>query len=163
MRALARHGQAYITVKPCLHAASTGGRVLRRQQTPLLKELDPVTETVIRAPCCSAQQYEYDHPQSLLRIDVKKLGRTPMLGSWWPHGRSKQVRGRGISYDYVHAAIDDHSRVAYSEIHADERTDTRLRSVVWLLSMPSHRNSSIHIASVGAVRIEQLNRTLACQ
>ncbi len=37
------------------------------------------------------------------------------------HGRSEDVRGRGIGYDYVHAAVDDHSRLAYAEIMAAEK------------------------------------------
>ena len=40
------------------------------------------------------------------------------------HGRCERSRGRGIGYDYVHAAIDDHSRLAYAEIHDDEKGTT---------------------------------------
>lgn len=120
MRALTRRGPMFIAGKLGMHA-STVGRVLRRHQTPLLRELDPVTGTVIRASRRSAQRYEHEHPGSLLHIDVKKLGRIPDGGGWRAHGRSEQVRGRGIGYDYVHAAIDDHSRVAYAEIHDDEK------------------------------------------
>jgi transposase InsO family protein len=40
------------------------------------------------------------------------------------HGRSEQVRDRGIGYDYLHVAVDDHSRLAYIEIHPDEREAT---------------------------------------
>lgn len=119
MRALTRRGPVFIAGKLGMHA-STVGRVLRRHQTPLLRELDPVTGTVIRASRRSAHRYEHDHPGSLVHIDVKKLGRIPDGGGWRAHGRSEQVRGRGIGYDYVHAAIDDHSRVAYAEIHDDE-------------------------------------------
>lgn len=120
MRALTRRGPVFIAGKLGMHA-STVGRVLRRHQTPLLRELDPVTGTVIRASRRSAQRYEHEHPGSLVHIDVKKLGRIPDGGGWRAHGRSEQVRGRGIGYDYVHAAIDDHSRVAYAEIHDDEK------------------------------------------
>ena len=52
------------------------------------------------------------------------LGRIPDGGGWRAHGRSEQVRGRGIGYDYVHTAIDDHSRLAYAEIHPDEKGAT---------------------------------------
>ncbi|MFV0533580.1 MAG: IS481 family transposase [Cumulibacter sp.] len=120
MRALTRRGPVFIAGKLGMHA-STVGRVLRRHQTPLLRELDPVTGTVIRASRRSAHRYEHDRPGSLIHIDVKKLGRIPDGGGWRAHGRSEQVRGRGIGYDYVHAAVDDHSRVAYAEIHDDEK------------------------------------------
>lgn len=45
----------------------------------------------------------------------------PDGGGWRAHGRSEEVRKRGIGYDYVHTAIDDHSRLAYAEIHPDEK------------------------------------------
>jgi len=123
MRHLTRRGPVFIAGKLGMHA-STVGRVLHRHRMPLLRELDPVTGTVIRATRHSAQRYEHDHPGSLIHVDVKKLGRIPDGGGWRVHGRSEQVRGRGIGYDYVHTAIDDHSRVAYAEIHDDERADT---------------------------------------
>jgi len=123
MRHLARRGPVFIASKLGMHA-STVGRVLRRHRVPLLRELDPVTGTVIRATRRSAQRYEHDHPGSLIHIDVKKLGRIPDGGGWRMHGRSEKVRGRGIGYDYVHTAIDDHSRVAYAETHDDEKGTT---------------------------------------
>ena len=120
MRHLTRRGPMFIAGRLGMHA-STVGRVLRRHRVPLLRELDPVTGTVIRATRRSANRYEHDHPGSLIHVDVKKLGRVPDGGGWRAHGRSEQVRARGIDYDYVHAAIDDHSRLAYAEIHNDEK------------------------------------------
>lgn len=119
MRHLTRRGPAFIAARLGMQA-STVGRVLRRHHTPLLREVDPVTGTVIRATRRSARRYEHDHPGSLIHIDVKKLGRIPDGGGWRAHGRSEKVRGRGIGYDYVHTVIDDHSRLAYVEIHDDE-------------------------------------------
>ena len=123
MRHLTRRGPVFIAAKLGMQA-STVGRVLRRHHTPLLRELDPVTGTVIRATRRSANRYEHDHPGSLIHIDVKKLGRIPDGGGWRAHGRSEKVRGRGIGYDYVHTVIDDHSRLAYAEIHDDEKGTT---------------------------------------
>ncbi|GAA4193255.1 hypothetical protein GCM10022219_14800 [Microbacterium oryzae] len=123
MRHLTRRGPASIADRLGMHA-STVGRVLRRHRAPLLRELDPVTGAVIRATRRSAQRYEHDHPGSLIHVDVKKLGRIPDGGGWRVHGRSEKVRGRGIGYDYVHTVIDDHSRVAYAEIHDDEKGTT---------------------------------------
>lgn len=104
--------------------ASTVGRVLHRHRTPRLADCDPVTGQVIRVTRRSANRYEHPHPGSLIHVDVKKLGRIPDGGGWRAHGRSEEVRGRGIGYDYVHTAIDDHSRLAYAEIHPDEKGAT---------------------------------------
>jgi transposase InsO family protein len=104
--------------------ASTVGRVLARHGTPLLRECDPVTGVMIRASRRTTRRYEHPYPGSLVHIDVKKLGRIPDGGGWRVHGRREEVRGRGIGYDYVHTAIDDHSRLAYAEIHGDEKGAT---------------------------------------
>ena len=61
-------------------------------------------------------------------MDVKKIGRIPDGGGWRAHGRqassTSRDRKNGPGYDYVHSAVDDHTRLAYSEIHPDERADT---------------------------------------
>src|SRR5712691_10068468 len=57
----------------------------------------------------------------LVHVDVKKLGRIPEGGGWRMLGRSTSTRRRGGGYDYLHAAVDDHSRLAYVEVHPDER------------------------------------------
>jgi transposase InsO family protein len=116
-------------------AASTVGRVLRRRGLPHLAHVDPVTGEVIRGRRHSGIRYQHPRPGDLLHIDVKKLGRVPDGGGWRAHGRSEQVRGRGIGYDFVHVAIDDHSRVAYAEVLPDERETTCAqflhRAVAW--------------------------------
>ena len=105
--------------------ASTVGRVLRRHHTPPLAACDPVTGQVIRATRRSANRYEHDRPGSLVHVDVKKLGRIPDGGGWRAHGRGIRPRSaRGLGYDYVHAAVDDHSRLAYAEILDDEKGAT---------------------------------------
>lgn len=124
MRELTRRGPVFIANRLGMQA-STVGRVLRRHRVPLLRELDPVTGNVIRASRRSANRYEHAHPGSLIHVDVKKLGRIPDGGGWRLHGRGERpARRRGLGYDYVHTAIDDHSRVAYAEIHDDERGPT---------------------------------------
>jgi transposase InsO family protein len=107
---------------------STVGRVLRRHRTPPLAACDPVTGQVIRASRRSANRYEHDRPGSLVHVDVKKLGRIPDGGGWRAHGRAATADQRHkkapIGYDYVHAAVDDHSRLAYAEILDDEKGAT---------------------------------------
>ncbi len=108
---------------------STVGRVLRRHEVPLLSWCDPTTGVLIRGQRSSAERYEYDIAGGLVHVDVKKLGKIPDGGGWRVHGRSELVRGRAqkhgkLGYDFVHSAVDDHSRLAYSEIHDDERAET---------------------------------------
>ncbi len=101
--------------------AATVGRVLRRYGMPQLSALDALTGIPVRRGPATRVRYERDAPGELIHIDVKKLGRIPDGGGWRVHGRTTEARRhRLVGFDYVHAAIDDHSRVAYAEIHPDE-------------------------------------------
>ena len=103
-------------------AASTVGRVIARHGLPLLRDLDALTGEPVRRGSVSGRRYERERPGELIHVDVKKLGRIPDGGGWRAHGRGpKPVARRAQGYDYVHSAVDDHSRLAYSEIHPDER------------------------------------------
>jgi transposase InsO family protein len=104
--------------------ASTIGAVLRRSGLPRLSEIDRVTGEIIKGRKHSDIRYEHALPGSLLHVDVKKLGKIPPGGGWRVHGRSEQVRGRGNGWDYVHVAIDDRTRLAYSEVLNDEKGPT---------------------------------------
>lgn len=104
--------------------ARTVSRILNRFELPPLAWCDPLTGQLIRASRATANRYERDKAGELVHVDVKKLGRIPDGGGWRAHGRSENVRGRGIGFDYVHAVIDDHSRVAYAEIHDNEKGET---------------------------------------
>jgi transposase InsO family protein len=106
-------------------AASTVGRVIARHGLPLLRELDALTGEPVRRGPASGVRYERERPGELVHIDVKKLGRIRDGGGWRVRGRALAPSARGsLGYDFVHSAIDDHSRLAYSEIHADERGQT---------------------------------------
>ena len=108
--------------------ARTISRILRRHQVPYLRDCDPLTGEVIRASKTTAVRYERDRPGELIHVDVKKIGRIPPGGGWRAWGRagisSTAKKKRRIGYDYVHSAVDDHSRLAYSEILNDEKGDT---------------------------------------
>jgi len=104
------------------------GRVLRRHHVPALAATDPITGTPVRRRH-SGIRYERSRPGELVHVDVKKLGRVPDGGGWRLHGREDNPdrethRGRGIGYDYLHVAVDDHTRLAYVEAHDDERDPT---------------------------------------
>ena len=110
---------------------STVWRVLVRYGISRLRDLDPPTGREIR-------RYEKDQPGELLHVDVKKLGRIPDGGGWRVWGRanvSRPPKSRRVGYAFVHAAVDDHSRVAYAEILPDEKATTAVgfmhRAVRW--------------------------------
>lgn len=133
LRASAHRGAVFLAGELGL-VASTVGRVLARHHVPHLSAIDPITGAPVRRRH-SGIRYERPHPGDLLHVDVKKLGRVPDGGGWRLHGRREEVRGRGIGYDYLHVAIDDHSRVAYIEALPDERDTTCAaflhRAVAW--------------------------------
>jgi len=117
---------------------STVGRILARHQVPHLAAIDPITGERIRSSRRSPNRYEHRLPGEMIHVDVKKLGRIPKGGGWRVHGRKEEVRGRGNGYDFVHTAIDDHTRLAYSEIHGDEKDHTCAqflhRALAWFAS-----------------------------
>ncbi len=121
-RDASRRGPLFIAAELGL-APATVGRVLRRHRVPLLRECDLVTGARIRSRATD-RRYEYDTPGGLVHLDVHKLGRIPDGGGHRARGRTTAPRGRGIGYDYVHVAIDDHSRYAHVEVLPDERGDT---------------------------------------
>lgn len=131
--------------------ARTVSRILRRHHAPYLRHLDPITGQVIKASKSTAVRYERERPGELVHMDVKKIGRIPDGGGWKAHGRqmgktSAQKKAR-IGFDYVHSAVDDHSRLAYSEILPDEKGPT---CAAFLL------RAAEHFASHGITRIERV-------
>jgi len=106
-------------------ARSTVEAVLRRYQMPLLRHLDSTTGLPVRRP--APQRYEHPIPGAMVHVDIKKLGRIPDGGGHRKLGRmlgNRNNKKQGRGYSYLHHAVDDHSRLAYSEILDDERKDT---------------------------------------
>jgi transposase InsO family protein len=131
--------------------ARTVSRILRRHRLPYLRECDPLTGQLIRASKTTAVRYEHDHPGSLVHMDVKKVGRIPDGGGWKAHGRElgktgAQKRAR-IGFDYIHSIVDDHSRLAYSEVLADEKGITCAEFLL---------RAADHFARYGIGRIERV-------
>jgi transposase InsO family protein len=106
----------------------TVSRILRRHKVPHLALCDSMTGEVIRASKTTAVRYERSRPGELVHMDVKKIGRIPDGGGWRAHGkamgRSAAQKKARIGFDYVHSLVDDHSRLAYSEILPDEKAPT---------------------------------------
>ena len=118
--------------------------VLVRCHLHRLAHTDRVTGEPVR-------RYEHPHPGSMLHVDVKKLGNVPDGGGWRYLGRQQGLKHRAatavrtgkrgyagdakVGTAYVHTVIDDHSRVAYAEVHGDETAATAIgvlrRAVAW--------------------------------
>lgn len=115
-------------------AASTVHRVLCRLGLNRLSWMDRPTGRVIR-------RYERQLPGDLVHVDIKKLGRIPDGGGWRVLGRQAGTRhndghgSRRVGYGFVHSAVDDRSRLAYSEVLADETKESAAsfwrRAVAW--------------------------------
>ena len=104
---------------------STVHRILTRHGMPRLAWLDRPTGTPVR--------YERARPGELVHVDIKKLGRLREGGGWRVHGRGSAVarsnkaagsRGELVGHEFVHSAVDDHSRLAYCEVLPDEQAAT---------------------------------------
>jgi transposase InsO family protein len=122
--------------------ASTVHAVLTRCRLNKLWHIDRASGEPIR-------RYEHDHPGAMIHVDVKKLGNIPDGGGWRYVGRQQGLKNRNatpgtsrnahyhhkIGTAFVHTVIDDHSRVAYAEIHNDETAATAIgvlqRAVSW--------------------------------
>ena len=147
-RAAGREGQDVLGPKVGV-PARTVSRILRRHQVPYLRDCDPMTGLLIKSSKATAVRYERDRPGELVHMDVKKLGKIPDGGGWKAHGRGKGNRDRKqrIGYDYVHSLVDDHSRLAYSEILPDEKGPTCAGFL---------RRAAAYFAEHGIARIERL-------
>lgn len=106
---------------------ATVHRVLVRRGLNRLSTIDPPTGEDAR----QVKRYEHDAPGDMIHIDVKKVGKIPDGGGWRVHGRDSQAalesRRKGKrrpGYTYLHAAVDDNSRLAYVECHENERAVT---------------------------------------
>ena len=67
------------------------------------------------------RRYERNHPGELIHIDIKKLGRFNRIGHRITGDRTGQSNSRGVGWEHVHVCIDDHSRIAFTDILPDEK------------------------------------------
>jgi len=118
-------------------------------------------------------RYERSRPGELIHLDVKKLGRILKPGhrvTGSKRGQAKTHRnGKAVSlagWEFVHIAIDDHSRLAYAEVLADERAETAIGFLRRALSFfASHAisvervmsdNGSAYVSKVYAIACREL-------
>ncbi len=138
---------------------STVGRVLARYKMPLLAHLDQATGLPVRKP--KPLRYEAAAPGDLVHVDIKKLGRIPDGGGWRVFGRDSQQNRRSNAakeraartgapasrgYVFLHHAVDDHSRLAYSEQLPDERKETA--AAFWVRANAFFAQAGITIKAV---------------
>jgi transposase InsO family protein len=119
-------------------AGSTVHRILCRQGLNRRAWMDRPSGTVIR------RRIEHCRPGEQVQVDIKKLGRIPAGGGWRAHGRGNdRTHGHsGVGDAFIHTAIDSYSRLAYSEVLADERASTAIafwnRAHSWFSTLGIH-------------------------
>ena len=106
-----RHTGAQIAAEVGVSAA-TISRILERRGLNRLSALEPAEPV---------RRYERAAPGEIVHIDIRKLGKFNRIGRRITGDRTGQSNTRGVGWEYVHLAIDDHSRLAYSEILPDEK------------------------------------------
>lgn len=102
-------------------AQSTVGRVLSRAGLNRLSLLEPAKP---------ANRCVYDHPRQLLHLDTKKLGRFKRPGHRVTGRAPSGASSQGAGWEYVHVAVDDASRVAFTTIHPDESGRSACRALI---------------------------------
>ena len=106
---------------------STIYAVLKRRGLSRLRDLDRTTGIPIR--------YVKDCPGELVHVDIKKLGRVPNGGGWRSIGVENRGTKQAVGYEFCHSMIDDHSRVAYTEVldsdNAEAAAGFMLRAAGW--------------------------------
>ena len=111
-------------------AASTVQGILNNAGVGRLDSGDRATKEPVK-------RYQRERPGELIHVDIKKIAAIPDGGGWRTHGRGQApTRPRAsVGYRYLHSAIDDRTRLVYSEIHDDEQAGTAVgfwhRAVNW--------------------------------
>jgi transposase InsO family protein len=109
-----RHTGKQIAVELKISPA-TVSRILRRLGLNRIRDLEPAEPV---------RRYERETPGEMIHIDIKKLGRFDKIGHRITGDRTGQSNSRGIGWEFVHVCIDDHSRVAFSQILPDEKAQS---------------------------------------
>ena len=144
-------------------APSTVYAVLRRNDLHRLSWIDRPTGRVVR-------RYEKDRPGELLHVDTKKLGRVPEGGGWRLRGRNAETvaakhRRQRIGSEHVHAAVDDHSRLAYVEVldtcKAPDTAAFMVRAIRWFADQGVHVEAVMTDNAMAYVNSHAFQTTLA--
>jgi transposase len=116
---------------------ATVSRVLQRLGLSRLRDLEPATPII---------RYERKTPGEMIHIDIKKLGRFDRVGHRITGDRTGQSNSRGIGWEFVHVAIDDASRIAFSQIMLDQKKESAVAflKAAFVLSQPWHHRCPRH-------------------
>ena len=95
----------------CTSRRTTVSRILKRLGLNRISALEPAEPV---------RRYERDKPGEMIHIDIKKLGRFERVGHRVT-GNRQGCRNAGAGWEYVHVAIDDHSRIACAKIMPNEK------------------------------------------
>ena len=118
---LRRQRQTYRQIAHAVGTSqSTVARILMRAGLNRLSHLEPSRPD---------NRYEHAAPGDLLHLDIKKLGRFKRPGHR-ATGTRFNCRNAGAGWDYVHIAIDDHSRIAFGSIHPDEKASSACEALL---------------------------------
>ena len=118
-------------------STTTVSRVLHRLGLNRRESLEPAEPV---------RRYERERPGEIIHIDIKKLGRFNKIGHRISGDRQGQSNSRGVGWEYLHLAIDDHSRVAYAAILPDEKRSSCLRFLFDALRF--YRTHGVHVQRV---------------
>jgi transposase InsO family protein len=91
---------------------ATVSRILKRLGLNRIAALEPAEPV---------RRYERDRPGEMIHIDIKKLGRFIKVGHRITGDRSGQSKSRGVGWEFVHVAVDDHSRIAFAKVMPSEK------------------------------------------
>lgn len=95
---------------------ATVSRILKRLGLNKLTAIEPAEPV---------RRYEREHPGEMIHLDIKKLGRIDGIGHRITGDRrgqsNRRSRGEGLGWEFVHVAIDDHSRISFAKVMANER------------------------------------------
>ncbi|HEX3161845.1 MAG TPA: IS481 family transposase [Pseudolabrys sp.] len=95
-------------------SAATVSRVLRRLGLNRIRDLEPAEPI---------RRYERATPGEMIHIDIKKLGRFAQIGHRITGNKTGYSHCRGLGWEFVHVCIDDHSRVAFSQVRPGQTAD----------------------------------------
>ena len=95
-------------------SAATVSRILRRLGLNRIRDLEPAEPI---------RRYERAAPGEMIHIDIKKLGRFAQIGHRITGNKTGYSHCRGLGWEFVHVCIDDHSRVAFSQVRPGQTAD----------------------------------------
>jgi transposase InsO family protein len=131
-----RHTQAHIAAALGLSAA-TVSRICKARGLSLLSALEP------KKP---RPRYERKTPGEIIHIDIKKLARFRKIGHRITGDRTSHTNKRGVGWEFVHVAIDDHSRIATAQIFPNEKATSAIGFLEYVVGY--YRRLGVTIARI---------------